>query len=411
MKRKFVGASLMIIAALMVMFLVIGCGNDMENPTSIDDSGGVQFAPALNNEFATDRFLVGYEPGADIQAINAASNVVILDEIPEIDVYILKVPQNSTVETMVRRFNNIPGVEFAEPDYIARATYIPSDPDFSKQWGLTKIQAPDAWDITKGDKAIRIAILDTGIDHDHEDLAGKIPYKIFHKNFTSSFTSDDLYGHGTHCAGIAAAVTDNGIGVAGNGFNCYLMNGKVLDDSGSGSYSWVARGIVWAALWRAKVISMSLSGSSPSTTLERAVNFAWNRRDVVIVAAAGNDGSSTPAYPAYYENCIAVGATDQSDRKASFSNWGPNWVDVAAPGVSIWSTLPNHGSSLGKDYGYLQGTSMATPFVAGLAGLVWTTSYGTDNASVRNRIESTCDPIGLVYWAHGRINDYEAVKP
>ncbi|MFQ6040350.1 MAG: S8 family serine peptidase, partial [Candidatus Poribacteria bacterium] len=200
MKRKFVGATSMIIAALMVMFLVIGCGNDMENPTSTGDFGGVQFAPALNNEFVTDHFLVGYEPGADIQAINAASNVVILDEIPQIDVHILKVPQNSTVEAMVRRFNNIPGVEFAEPDYIAKATYTPNDPDFSMQWGLTKIQAPDAWDITKGDKKVRIAILDTGIDDDHEDLASKIPYRIFKKNFTDSSTYDDRYGHGTHCA-------------------------------------------------------------------------------------------------------------------------------------------------------------------------------------------------------------------
>jgi len=413
MKKKFVNATLIIVAALMVMFLVFGCGNDMEKPTSTGDSGVPQLAPAnLVGEYALDRFLVGFKAGADIQAINAASGAVTLDIIPEIDVHILKVPEGSTVDQMVRRFNRIPGVEFAEPDYIAHATFTPNDPYLGNQWGLDKIQAPDAWDITQGDKTVRIAILDTGIDEDHEDVSSKV--RRWHKkNFTSSPTIDDLYGHGTHCAGIAAAITNNDIGVAGNGFDCYLMNGKVLGDNGSGQYSWVASGIVWAALWKAKVISMSLSGPSPSSTLERAMNFAWNFRDVVIVAAAGNDGSSTPVYPAYYENCIAVGATDQNDRRASFSNYGPDWVDVAAPGVSIFSTMPNHPNVIGpQDYGYLNGTSMATPFVAGLAGMLWTTPYGTDNASVRDRIESTCDPVDVgVYWAHGRINDYEAVKP
>jgi thermitase len=409
MKKKFVHATLIMVAALIVMFLVIGCGNDVENPTSIGNSGGPQLAPAnLNGEYVADRFLVGFKAGADIQAINTASGTMTLDTIPEIDVHILKVPEGFTVEQMVRRFNRISGVEFAEPDYIAKATFIPDDPSYSRQWGLPKIQAPEAWDITRGDKKVRIAILDTGIDDNHEDLASKIVAK---KNFTSSPTHDDKYGHGTHCAGIAAAMTNNDIGVAGNGFDCYLMNGKVLGDSGSGDYSWVSKGIVWAALWKAKVISMSLGGPSPSSTLEKAVNFAWNRGSV-IVAAAGNTGTSAPEYPAYYENCIAVAATDQNDNKASFSTYG-KWVDVAAPGVSIFSTLPNHPNQLGLNYGYLNGTSMATPFVAGLAALVWTTSHGTDNASVRARIESTCDAIPMtgVYWAYGRINDFNAVSP
>jgi thermitase len=409
MKKKFVNATLIMIAALMVMFLVIGCGNDMENPTSTGDANGPQLAPAnLGVEYAADHFLVGFKAGADIQAINAASGVVTLDTIPEIDVHILRVPKGSTVEEMVRRFNRYPGVEFAEPDYIAYATFVPNDPSYSKQWGLPKIHAPLAWDITIGDPEVVIAILDTGIDDNHEDLASKI---VLRKNFTTSPTDDDLFGHGTHCAGIAAAITNNKIGVAGNGFNCSLMSGKVLGDDGSGQYSWVAKGIIWAAFKKAKVISMSLSGTSPNTMLEKAVNFAWNR-GVVIVAAAGNAGNSTPNYPAYYENCIAVAATDQNDDKASFSTYG-KWVDVAAPGVDIFSTLPNHPNQLGLNYGYLSGTSMATPFVAGLAGLVWTTGWGTDNVSVRRRIESTCEAIPGTgtFWAYGRVNDHFAVEP
>jgi len=409
MKKKFVNATLIMIAALMVMFLVIGCGNDMENPTSTGDSGGPQLAPAaFGVEYAEDHFLVGFKAGADIQAINAASGTMTLDTIPEVNVHILRVPKSSTVEEMVRRFKRIPGIEFAEPDYIAKATFEPNDPSYGRQWGLPKIHAPLAWDITQGSKDVVIAILDTGIDQNHEDL-GKI---VANKNFTSSPTVDDLFGHGTHCAGIAAAMTNNGTGVAGNGFDCSLMNGKVLGDDGSGEYSWVAKGIIWAAFKKAKVINMSLSGTSPNTTLERAVNFAW-RRGVVLVAAAGNTGTSAPNYPAYYDNCIAVAATDQNDNKASFSTYG-KWVDVAAPGVSIFSTLPNHPNVIGTmNYGYLDGTSMATPFVAGLAGLLWTTGWGTDNATVRNRLESTCDAIPMtgVYWAYGRINDHFAVEP
>jgi hypothetical protein len=233
---------------------------------------------------------------------------------------------------------------------------------------------------------------------------------VANKNFTTSSTVDDLYGHGTHCAGIAAATTNNSIGVAGVGFNTSLMNVKVLGDNGSGQYSWIANGITWAADNGAKVISLSLGGSSGSYTLQNAVNYAWNK-GVVVVAAAGNNGNTASVYPAYYSNCIAVAATDQNDAKASFSTYG-SWVDVAAPGVSIYSTLPNHSNSIGTtNYGSLSGTSMSTPHVAGLAALVWATSYGTSNTSVRSRIESTADAISGTgtYWKYGRINANKAV--
>ncbi|GAI46832.1 unnamed protein product, partial [marine sediment metagenome] len=146
------------------------------------------------------------------------------------------------------------------------------------------------------------------------------------------------------------------------GYNSSLMNVKVLGDDGCGYYSWVAQGIIWAANNGADVINLSLSGSSFSSTLQQAVDYAWNH-GVVVVAAAGNDGSSNRLYPAYYDNCIAVAATDANDNLASWSNYG-SWVDVAAPG-SAYSTKPN------GQYGYMAGTSMASPHVAGLAGLVF----------------------------------------
>jgi thermitase len=183
------------------------------------------------------------------------------------------------------------------------------------------------------------------------------------------------------------------------------MNGKVLGDNGSGTWSSVANGIIWAADNGARVINLSLGGTSHSTTLENAVNHAWGR-GAVIVAAAGNSNTSTLTYPAAYANVIAVGATDQNDARASFSNFG-TWVDVAAPGVDILSTTPRVGRT--DQYATKSGTSMAAPFVAGLAGLVWTTGWGTSNTAVRDRIQATVDPIVTDQPIGGRINAARAV--
>ena len=180
------------------------------------------------------------------------------------------------------------------------------------------------------------------------------------------------------------------------------MSVKALDDGGSGYYSWIANGIIFAADNGAEVINLSLGGTSSSSTLLSAINYAWNK-GVVVAAAAGNDGRSRKLYPAYYSNSIAVAATDSNDKKASFSNYG-NWVDEAAPGVNIFSAYKN-------DYANLSGTSMATPFVSGLAALLFGQNPGWSNAQVRNRIESTADriPGTGTYWVHGRINACEAV--
>lgn len=317
----------------------------------------------------------------------------------------VRVPANQ-VEALVRAYRSEVSVQFAEPDYIAYAILTPNDPHFDKQWGMVKIEAPKAWDVTTGSFEVRIAICDTGIDQDHEDLAAKI---VANKNFTRSRTVDDRHGHGTHVAGIAAAITNNGKGVAGVGFESSLMNVKVLDDTGMGFYSWVANGIIWAADNGAKVINLSLGGSSPSDTLESAVDYAWGK-GCVLVAAAGNDNTDSPMYPAYYANCIAVAATDKNDAKATFSNYGP-WVDIAAPGVDIFSTMPNHRNRIGiLHYGSLSGTSMAAPHVSGVAALVFARYPGWTNADVRARIEASVDPTTGFTTPIGRVNAFKAVQ-
>jgi thermitase len=350
----------------------------------------------------TGRIMVKFKSGihtpAGLQLLESYQTAL-ASVMERLEVLVVEVPLPK-LTALVGALSASPLVEYVETDTVATALLTPDDPDWTEQWGLSKVDAVRAWDTTTGAGEIRIAILDSGVDLSHPDISSKI---VANRNFTSSGTVDDLYGHGTHCAGIAAAITDNGVGVAGLGYNCNIMNVKVLGDSGSGYYSWIANGIIWAADNGANVISMSIGGTTPSTTLKNAVDYAWSK-GVVVVAAAGNNATNAAFYPAFYANCIAVAATDPSDIKASFSNYG-SWVDVAAPGVDIFSTL-NQGQ-----YGYKSGTSMSAPLVAGLAGLLWSTEFGTSNTSVRERIEGTAEAIeGTgVFWTYGRVDASEAV--
>ncbi|MEN3011091.1 MAG: S8 family peptidase [Candidatus Bipolaricaulaceae bacterium] len=398
-----------VVALALLSALLAGCArfSAPEAPTGSLEA----FAPppgVPGAAHAPDQILVKFKPGVlpeQAAAVHARRGGQAIHVIPGIEVHVVRIPQGRVPE-MVRAYLLEELVEFAEPDYVAVAYLVPNDPGYPYQWALPKIQAPQAWDLTTGSSAIRIAILDTGIDQDHEDLRAKI---VANRNFTTSPTVDDRQGHGTHVAGIAAAVTNNARGVAGVGFNTVLMNVKVLDDNGSGQYSWIANGIIWAADNGAHVINMSLGGPATSSTLEAAVRYAYSK-GVVLVAAAGNENTSSPSYPAYYPECIAVAATDQNDVKASFSNYGA-WVDIAAPGVSIYSTLPNHTNRTGvRNYGYLSGTSMAAPHVAGVAALIKARYPTLTNAQIAQRLLATGDPTTGFTTAIRRVNAYRAVQ-
>ena len=373
------------------------------------------------SDFVKGEVLVKFKESASSHEINDTHKKLggrVKETIPEINVQVVDVG-GKRVGEIVSAYARNSRVEYVEPNYIAYALGASDDTYFDKQWGMhnagqtggivdADIDAPEAWDVVTGSAVIKIAILDTGIDQSHEDLASKIGLQ---ENFTDSNTVDDLYGHGTHVGGIAAAITNNNTGVAGVGYQSSLMNAKVLGDNASGYYSWIANGIIWATDNGAKVINMSLGAGRKSATLEDAVNYAWNN-GVIVVAAAGNSGNPSRTYPAYYQNCIAVAATDDNDQKASWSSYG-SWVDVAAPGVDIYSTFPDHSYAIGKslNYDYGNGTSMSTPHVAGIAALVWSTSYGTNAQEVRNRIEQTADAVVGTgsYWTWGRVNACNAV--
>ena len=380
-----------------------------------------QVSAEANNDFAAREILVKFKESANSNEIGEIHKKLggrVKETIPGIGVQVVDVGGKKVGEA-VSAYARSRQVEYVEPNYIAHALESPDDIDFSKQWGMhnsgldggkedADIDAPEAWDYTLGSPEVKIAILDTGIDQNHEDLEAKIGLQ---DNFTESDTLDDLYGHGTHVAGIAAATTNNSTGVAGVGYQSSLMNVKVLGDNASGYYSRIASGIIWAADNGADVINLSLGAGRKSIALEDAVNHAWGK-GVVIVAAAGNSNNSSKTYPAYYSNCIAVAATDNNDVKASFSSYG-SWVDVAAPGENIYSTFPNHSYTIGKSlkYDYGNGTSMSAPFVAGIAALVWATDLGVSNQAVREQIETTADVIAGTgkYWVWGRVNACNAV--
>ncbi|HRI43743.1 MAG TPA: S8 family peptidase [Fimbriimonadaceae bacterium] len=363
----------------------------------------VSFANGTVQEYVPGEVLVKFKHTSvspDAIRANRLIGAEVVNELTEIGVSLIRIPDTLSVENAVKYYQSIQGVEFAEPNGIVHATFTPNDPSFaSQQYGPQIIQCQPAWDVNQGSSSVIIAIVDTGINMSHVDLSGKIVAGWDFVN-NDADASDD-HGHGTHCAGISAAKTNNAVGIAGVGFNCWLMPVKVLNSGGSGTWENVAAGINFASTNGAHVISMSLGGSGTSATVQAAVDNAWNNNRLV-VAAAGNSGSTSQFYPAAYPNCIAVASTTNTDARSSFSNYGASWVDVAAPGSDIYSTY-------GSGYTLLSGTSMACPHVAGLGGLLWAhLGTNTNVAVIRQRIEQNCDPVGnFIAW--GRINAYRAL--
>jgi subtilisin family serine protease len=329
------------------------------------------------------------------------------------------------------RLRGDPDVVAASPNYVRHAQVIPSDPLFPQQWWLSRIEAPAAWDVTRGDSSIVIAILDSGVDPDHPDLTGKLLDGVSKlstdptnpSTCPANTTVRDDYDHGTHVTGIAAARTDNGVGVAGVGWAPMVLPVKVLDCHGDGSDDDVIAGIDYAISRGVRVINLSFGGPGQSDVLDAAIARAW-QAGIVVTAASGNGRTDEPYYPAASPHAIAVTATDQSDRFATtYSNFG-SYVSVAAPGSDILSTLPTYRSST-NPYAVKTGTSMSSPQVAGLAALLWSEHPTYPVNRIIGLIYISADrlsgcPTGIScaydesgrnnYYGHGRINAARAVR-
>jgi subtilisin family serine protease/uncharacterized protein YkwD len=351
------------------------------------------------------RALVQFQPtvtAASVRETLARVNATSLGKIGNLDVERLAVPLGQETAVVAALQQN-PAVAFAEPDYRVQATLEPDDTFYIGSWWWSNVQAPNAWDVTTGSDSVTIAVIDTGVDLDHPDLAAKIVPGYDFVNGDDD--PDDDHGHGTHVAGIAAAVTNNGAGVAGLSWGARIMPLKALDSSGEGYLSDVAEAITYAADHDAQIANLSLGGPQSSNTLKNAVNYAHDQ-GVFIAAAAGNDGNSTLFYPAAHEHVVGVAATDSSNVRASFSNYGTH-VDISAPGVNIFSTV------MGGGYSFKSGTSMATPFVSGLAALILSMNSTLTPDEAETIVEQSADDLGDsgydVYYGWGRINAYRAI--
>jgi subtilisin family serine protease len=282
-------------------------------------------------------------------------------------------------------------VRYAELDGIVHALRVPNDEYLPTQWSVTKTRASQAWDLSVGSSQVVVAVLDTGIDPAHADLQGKLVEGYDYVNNDQDPSDDN--GHGTAVAGIVAADSDNRIGIAGYCWSCRLMPVKVLGADGTGFASGLAQGIVWATDHGARVLNLSLGGPVEDATLAGATQYAW-LHGVLVVAAAGNEGSLTLDYPAALPNVLSVAASDQNDRLYSFSNSGAR---VAAPGE-------NSTTARGGGYVSFLGTSSAAPVVSGIAALAFSLVPSATPAQVERALETTAVSIpGVVA---GRVDAY-----
>ena len=305
----------------------------------------------------------------------------------------------TAVAAALARLRQDPNVLYAYRDQRVQAFYTPNDPGIGYQWSLPRVRALEAWDVMRGSSSVVIGVLDTGVEATHPDLQNKLVLPGYNA-LDGSTNTNDGHGHGTHVSGIAAAATDNGVGVAGAGFNSRIVPVKVLGDSGEGSFSSIIGGIRWAADHGVKVINMSLGGTvdypGEEVPLQDAVNYA-RERGVVVVAAAGNSGDQTRSYPGALENVICVASTNENDARSGFSSYG-SWVDVGAPGSNILSSVRGGG------YAYYSGTSMATPLVAGEAALLFGhAGLATSPDVIRDAIQNSQDAVADTTLP-GRVN-------
>ncbi len=317
--------------------------------------------------------------------------------------YMFKSNSKSTDE-LLHYFRQNENVEYAEPHYI----YLPNEVNDtfyqSYQWNLPAVGTEEGWNITKGSKKVKIAVVDTGVDLDHPDLSGRLVngYNVL----DPKSPPEDDNGHGTHVAGIISADSNNGVGVAGITWFNPIIPVKVMNAKGQGGSFDIAQGIRWAVDNGANVINLSLGNYQPSTVMEDAIKYAI-KKDVVVISAAGNDNTSQTSYPAAFPGVLGVAAVDYNGNRAQFSNYG-DYVDVAAPGVDIPSTYAN-----GK-YAALSGTSMAAPHVTALAGLIRSINPKLKSKEVLNMIthntQKSSQTLPNPYYGNGIIDNGNALQ-
>lgn len=409
-----------IITAMLCPQSMVQASEEME--VNAMDTAVIYSEDNYTNEFVPGHVLVAVEKDTKMKAADSLFDRLAVTKCEKLnpvddqlsaqgvqeDVWLLTIEgeQRSDVLEAIQVLKDHPEVIYAEPDYIVHAdATVPNDPGYSNQYGLTKISAPKAWDTFTGSSSVVVGIIDSGIDYTHPDLAGNMwrnPGEIANDGIDNDGNGyiDDVYGwdfvdndntpmdengHGTHCAGVTAAIGNNSQGIAGVSWNAKLAALRFLDEEGGGNVSDAVKAINYATVMGIPITNNSWGGGGYSQTLYNAI-----KKTGLFVAASGNEGrniSYRASYPASFNlsNIISVAAVDSNDRLASFSNYSSSAVDLAAPGVNIYSCLP------GNQYGNLSGTSMATPFVTGAAALLLGYNPSYTKTQLANKILSSVD--------------------
>ena len=396
--------------------------------------------------FVADELLVKFDAQIEPQTARAQieqTGAKVLQEFPDLGWRLIKLPANVDVNAGLARFNYLSSVRDVQPNFIYKIDLTPNDANYNSLYGMTKISAPTAWSRTTGDKNVVVAVIDTGVRYTHEDLAanmwrntGEIPGNgidddgdgfvddVYGYNFANN-TGDpiDDYGHGTHCAGTIGAVGNNSKGVTGVNWNVSIMAIKTHDAQGNSTAAKLIAAYNYVRMMKqrgvnVRVTSNSYGGAPEAPAFDQATKDAVDAlgaADVLNVFAAGNDGRNTdvaPAYPASYDSpsIVSVAASNSTDDKAGFSNFGVTTVDLAAPGVGILSTM----SGSDQSYGNLSGTSMATPHTAGAAALIAAAYPGLSAQAIKTRLLNSVDR--LPQWNNlvvsgGRLNVAKAIAP
>ncbi len=378
------GAVFVICVSILLIEMIYACS---DNSTVVAE---LNLTPDHENAVPGE-VIVGFRSGLtphEQESIIKKHGGIFIEREPALDTVLVKV---NNLQAYISEITREAAVEYAEPNYIRKLLFTPNDPFWSRQYNLKLINADDAWEYERGKKSIKIAIVDSGIQYDHPDLKANYVRGGYDWVNDDPFPYDD-YGHGTHCAGIAAAVTNNRKGIAGIA-QVSLMAEKVANAKGYATVWDTSRGIIHAVDEGASIISFSLGKYSPSSTVEKACQYAWDS-GCLLVAAAGNDGEDSIACPARYDSVIAVGAIDRHRQRWYKSNHGPE-LELVAPGVEILST---YTYETGGGYATGSGTSAACPHVAGVAALMWSRCPSLTNRRIRDLLMESAIDLGTPGW-------------
>jgi len=407
--------TLIVLAAIVMVASVVGFVPAAGAMTALQRAEIPAAQPAKLPATTGDVTVAYYAAGGEAKALATArgKGAKLERRSSKLGIIVVDPPAGVSAEKFAAQMAATPGIRYAEPVRPMRALFTPNDTYFSDQWGLMRIHMPTAWEATLGDSSVTVAVIDTGFDFGTLDKPVNLDTTNDHdfSGATEDSVAEDLNGHGTHTTGIVAAQTNNALGIASVAPGVTILPIRVLDANGNGDDVKVALGIDWAVSHGADVINLSLGGPGGTATLEEAVDNAL-ANDCVVVAAAGNsatDPGYTPGeiyYPAAYPDVIAVGATDSSDARADFSQYGPA-LDLVAPGVEIWSLWLRHPLTGQSRIAPLQGTSEAAPHVAGVAGLLRSLNTTWTATQVEQALKDTAQDLGAAgfdqFYGHGLV--------